>query len=103
MESSCSSSARSTTAPTVDGCASPKLRGSPFRSGYHDFTVRTGGLVVFPRLIAAEHRTELLTQPMASGIVELDTLLAGGIECSTATLLVGPAGTGKSAIATQFA
>src|SRR4051812_25441345 len=33
-----------------------KLRGSPFRSGYHDYTVKTGGLVVFPRLIAAEHR-----------------------------------------------
>ncbi len=80
-----------------------KLRGSPFRSGYHDYTVRTGGLVVFPRLIAAEHRTELLSQPMSSGISELDALLGGGVDRSTATLLVGPAGTGKSAIATQFA
>ncbi|HEV8246143.1 MAG TPA: ATPase domain-containing protein [Polyangiaceae bacterium] len=80
-----------------------KLRGSPFRSGYHDFTVLTGGLAVFPRLIAAEHRTDLLSEPMPSGIGELDALLGGGVDRSTATLLVGPAGTGKSAIATQFA
>ncbi len=80
-----------------------KLRGSPFRSGYHDYVLQTGGLAVFPRLIAAEHRTELLSEPLQSGISELDALLGGGVDRSTATLLVGPAGTGKSAIATQFA
>lgn len=80
-----------------------KLRASTFRSGYHDFVVERGGLVVFPRLIAAEHRTELLTEPLPSGIAELDALLGGGVDRSTATLLVGPAGSGKSAVATQFA
>jgi circadian clock protein KaiC len=80
-----------------------KLRGSPFRSGYHDYVVVTGGLRIFPRLIAAEHRTELLTEPLPSGISELDALLGGGVDRSTATLFVGPAGTGKSALATQFA
>jgi circadian clock protein KaiC len=80
-----------------------KLRGSPFRSGYHDFVVHTGGLVVFPRLIASEHRTELLASALPSGIAELDSLLGGGIDRSTATLMIGPAGAGKSAIATQFA
>jgi circadian clock protein KaiC len=80
-----------------------KLRGSPFRSGYHDYVVVTGGLVVYPRLVAAEHRTELLTEPLPSGIAALDALLGGGVDRSTATLLIGPAGTGKSAIATQFA
>ena len=80
-----------------------KLRGSSFRSGYHDFIVSKGGLVVFPRLIAAEHRTELLTEPLPSGVPALDALLKGGVDRSTATLLVGPAGTGKSALATQLA
>ena len=32
-----------------------KFRGSDFRSGFHDFAIRRGGLEVFPRLIAAEH------------------------------------------------
>jgi circadian clock protein KaiC len=79
-----------------------KLRGSRFRSGYHDFIVSTGGVVVFPRLIALEHRTSILTEPLPSGISELDELLGGGLDRSTATLLMGPAGTGKSAVATQF-
>ena len=80
-----------------------KLRGSPFRSGFHDYVVQSGGLAVFPRLIALEHRTEVLSEPVASGVAALDALLGGGIDRSTATLLVGPAGAGKSAIASQFA
>ncbi len=80
-----------------------KLRGSSFRSGYHDFNVREGGLIVFPRLIAAEHRSEVLSAPLPSGLPALDELLKGGIDRSTATLLMGPAGTGKSALATQLA
>ncbi|HEX6272376.1 MAG TPA: ATPase domain-containing protein, partial [Polyangiaceae bacterium] len=80
-----------------------KLRGSSFRSGYHDFTVKTGGLQAFPRLVAAEHRTELTAEPISSGIGSLDDILGGGIDRATCTLLVGPAGVGKSAISTQFA
>jgi len=80
-----------------------KLRGSPFRSGYHDYAVLTGGMQVFPRLVAAEHRSALLSEPLPSGLRALDELLGGGVDRSTATLLMGPAGTGKSALATQFA
>jgi circadian clock protein KaiC len=80
-----------------------KLRGSPFRSGYHDLCLRTGGLVVYPRLTAAEHRTDTMSEPIGSDIVELDAMLGGGIDRSTSTLLMGPAGVGKSALATQFA
>lgn len=80
-----------------------KLRGSRFRSGYHDFIVETGGLVVFPRLVAAEHRTESTTEAISSGVAELDRILGGGIDRSTCTLIIGPAGAGKSAIAAQFA
>jgi circadian clock protein KaiC len=80
-----------------------KLRGSSFRSGHHDFTITTGGLAVFPRLTASEHRTELVAEPISSGVAGLDEILGGGIDRATCTLLIGPAGTGKSAIATQFA
>lgn len=79
-----------------------KYRGSEFRGGYHDYLIRKGGLVVFPRLIAAEHRHPTGGRKLPSGIPEFDTLLGGGIEEGTSTLVVGGAGTGKSTIAAQF-
>src|SRR5215204_5743667 len=33
-----------------------KYRGQSYRGGYHDFAIKTGGLAVFPRLVAAEYR-----------------------------------------------
>ena len=80
-----------------------KLRGAVFRTGYHDFDVQKGGLVVYPRLVASEHRAELHPQRLSSGVTALDRLLGGGLDRGSATLLVGPAGAGKSTIATQFA
>jgi circadian clock protein KaiC len=80
-----------------------KLRGSRFRSGYHDFVVATGGLVVFPRLVAAEHRTEFLAESIPTGIAGLDLMLGGGLDRATATLVLGASGAGKSAIAARFA
>lgn len=80
-----------------------KLRGSSFRSGHHDFAIRSGGLVVFPRLVSSEHRTAYQPEPVASGVPGLDRLLGGGIERGCATLIMGPAGTGKSVLATQIA
>lgn len=80
-----------------------KLRGSRFRSGHHDFTVRTGGIEVFPRLVAAEHRTDVEAAAVSSDNAGLDAILGGGIDRATCTLLIGPAGAGKSIIATQFA
>ena len=80
-----------------------KLRGSAFREGYHDYIIRTGGLDIFPRLIAAEHKPGFQRRPVPSGIQELDDLLSGGIDTGTSTLLTGPAGCGKSTIATRYA
>ena len=80
-----------------------KLRGSPFRSGYHDFSVQYGGLKVFPRLVASEHRSTVRPEPFSSDVPELDAMMSGGIDRATCTLLIGPAGIGKSALATQFA
>jgi len=79
-----------------------KHRGRRFRGGYHDYLIGMGGLQVFPRLVAAEHRTDLDEQKFSSGIESLDELLGGGLERGTSTLVVGAAGTGKSSLAAQF-
>jgi circadian clock protein KaiC len=79
-----------------------KFRGVKFRGGFHDYTIRTGGLEVFPRLVAAEHRDLPEVRRLPSGIAEIDQLLGGGLEAGTGTLIVGPAGTGKSTLAAQF-
>jgi circadian clock protein KaiC len=79
-----------------------KYRGQRFRGGYHDLTIKTGGVEVFPRLVAAEHRTGFSRDQRTSDIAELDALLGGGIEQGSSTLILGPAGTGKSTFALQF-
>jgi circadian clock protein KaiC len=80
-----------------------KLRGSAFREGYHDYVLRTGGLDIFPRLIASEHKPGFRRKAVPSGIKELDDLLQGGIDTGTSTLLMGPAGCGKSTVAFRYA
>jgi len=80
-----------------------KVRGTKFRGGYHDFIIRTGGLQIFPRLVAAEHRHTLTPRPLSSGIPQFDALLGGGLDRGTSTLLMGPAGAGKSSLASQYA
>jgi circadian clock protein KaiC len=79
-----------------------KYRGVRFRGGYHDYIIQRGGIEVYPRLIASEHRAPVEMENLASGIAELDVLLGGGIESGTSTLIVGAAGTGKSSLATKF-
>jgi len=79
-----------------------KMRGRAFSEGRHDFVIRHGGLQVFPRLVAAEHKAPSERGAVDSGIPHLDTLLGGGLARGTSTLLVGAAGTGKSSLATQF-
>jgi circadian clock protein KaiC len=80
-----------------------KMRGIQFRGGYHDFTIRKGGLAVFPRLIAAEHHQQFANDFTASGNDELDQLLGGGLERGTNALLIGAAGVGKSSLALNYA
>jgi circadian clock protein KaiC len=79
-----------------------KYRGSQFRGGYHDYLIKKGGLVVFPRLVAAESRQPASCAKLPSNVTELDDLMGGGVEEGTSTLIVGGAGTGKSTIAAQF-
>ncbi len=79
-----------------------KLRGQAYRGGYHDFTIRRGGLDVFPRLIAAEHIHDQRRGLLKSGNAELDALMGGGLQYGTAVVLLGPAGSGKSTTALQY-
>jgi circadian clock protein KaiC len=80
-----------------------KMRGMSYRGGYHDFVIRKGGLDVFPRLIASEHHEPFTDQHVASGLPALDQLLGGGLPSGSSSLLMGPAGSGKSTVALQFA
>jgi circadian clock protein KaiC len=79
-----------------------KVRGSNFREGYHDYEIVTGGLLVHPRLVAGEHHDKFEQALCRSGIPNLDAMLHGGLTAGSTTLLLGPAGAGKSTISTQF-
>ena len=80
-----------------------KLRGSAFREGFHDYVIRSGGVVVFPRLVASEYANEHEEASVAaSGLAELDQLAGGGLGRGTSTLLIGPAGCGKTTLALRF-
>ena len=80
-----------------------KLRGSSFREGFHDYTIETGGISIYPRLIAAEHKPGFERKRVLSGIQALDRLFGGGIDTGTSTLFIGPAGCGKSTVALRYA
>jgi circadian clock protein KaiC len=78
-----------------------KYRGMQFRGGYHDYIIQRGGIAVFPRLVASDTRAQVDLVKLSSGLDSLDSLLGGGIERGTSTLIVGAAGTGKSTLAAQ--
>ena len=80
-----------------------KVRGATYRGGYHDCVIETGGITIFPRLVAAEHHRNFVNKHLSSGLPELDALLGGGLAHGTATLLSGPPGSGKSNIALIYA
>lgn len=80
-----------------------KMRGVQYSEGYHDYTIIKGGLQIFPRLIAGEHHVPFRRESISSGIAGLDQLLGGGMDRGTTTLILGPAGSGKSTIAIQYA
>lgn len=80
-----------------------KMRGTKFRSGYHDCLLEKGGLRVFPRLVAAEHHTVFDAAPQTTGVPALDDLLGGGLVPGTNTLFTGPSGVGKTTTAIRCA
>lgn len=80
-----------------------KMRGRSYHSGYHDCRIISGGMQVFPRLVAAEHRQDVPAGTASSGVPEMDAMLGGGLSRGTSCIFVGPAGVGKSTCALQFA
>ena len=80
-----------------------KIRGTTYRGGYHDFRIKTGGIDVFPRLVAAEHHKRFTQENVLSNVKGLDALLGGGLARGTSNLFTGPPGTGKSTLALKFA
>lgn len=79
-----------------------KMRGIAFRGGFHDFTIKRGGLDIFPRLIAAEHHDQFVEGIVSSGILAFDSLVGGGLERGTNALFIGAAGVGKSSLALSY-
>lgn len=79
-----------------------KMRARRYRGGYHDFVIRTGGFDVYPRLSAADYPLRDGGAPLRSGNERLDRLIGGGLDRGSSTLFAGPAGVGKSVLATQF-
>jgi circadian clock protein KaiC len=79
-----------------------KYRGQKYRGGFHDFAIVHGGVRVFPRLVASEHHTKYSRTRLSTDIAEFDGLLGGGIDAGSSTLILGPAGTGKSLIGIGF-
>jgi circadian clock protein KaiC len=80
-----------------------KLRGSAYREGFHDYTIEHGGVVIYPRLVAAEHDAPYSEERVQSGVEGLDTMFGGGIARGSSTLITGPTGSGKSTIAARYA
>lgn len=80
-----------------------KMRAIAFRDGYHDFSIRRGGLRVYPRLVAGEHFEELPDETASCGLPQLDALLGGGVERGSSVLVMGAAGVGKSTLTAQIA
>lgn len=75
-----------------------KMRGIKFRGGYHDYILDTGGIRIFPRLVAAEHSAKFTPVTRSTGSPGLDMLLGGGLVAGTNTLFVGPSGVGKTTV-----
>jgi circadian clock protein KaiC len=78
-----------------------KMRGIKFRGGFHDYVLDTGGLKMFPRLVAAEHPREFALETKPTGSRGIDSLLGGGLVVGTNTLIVGPSGIGKTSVSVR--
>jgi len=79
-----------------------KVRGIPYRDGYHNYTIETGGLQVYPRLVAGDHSVTAPPGAISSGLPELDVMLGGSLDQGTSVMLIGPAGVGKSTLTAQY-
>lgn len=79
-----------------------KYRGSDFRKGNHAFRIGESGFELFPALRPNKYSRNFISNPVPSGLTELDEMLHGGIEKGTTSLITGPSGVGKTNLCVQF-
>jgi circadian clock protein KaiC len=86
-----------------------KIRGQAQAPGLHSFRISGDGIEVFPRAILGRVTTGGEASAGATGSVrltmgipELDRMLGGGLPAGYSLLAVGPTGSGKTILATQF-
>jgi circadian clock protein KaiC len=80
-----------------------KLRGGDFQSGWHDFAILSGEVLVFPSLIAQEHHRDEPEIDILSHVEGFDEMFGGPMVTGCSTMLLGPSGVGKSTLALQYA
>ena len=82
-----------------------KLRGANYVTGRHFFELGADGLTFYPRVRAPEMTGEPpvdLADRVATGVTGLDTLLRGGLPRTSATMVEGGTGTGKTLVGLHF-
>src|SRR5579871_1662555 len=79
-----------------------KMRGVRFQDGRHDFVIQTGGLELYPRLTARDGTIVKSHGAAESGSAQMDALLGGGLDRGSSTLLLGPAGSGKTTVCSHY-
>jgi circadian clock protein KaiC len=83
-----------------------KLRGSDHLRGRHALCITSDGIVVWPRTeslpLSAQRRPRDPSARLPTGATGLDAMIGGGIPLGSSTVVLGPAGAGKTALALQF-
>lgn len=82
------------------------MRGQAQSPGVHTFRISDSGVEVFPRALIRPGEQVQIEIPaevrMSTGIKELDAMMGGGLPQGYSLLVVGPTGSGKTVLATQF-
>ena len=80
-----------------------KARGRAPMPGLHTFRITENGLQIFPRIPEQTVKRKVAkAERQPTGVPGMDEMIGGGIVSGDAVLLTGPAGSGKSTVATQF-
>jgi circadian clock protein KaiC len=82
-----------------------KFRGSSYLQGVHSYAITADGIVVYPRLetlVNSAGDANGDSQRVSSGNIRLDAMLGGGFPARSATMIIGPSGTGKTTLGLQF-
>jgi circadian clock protein KaiC len=83
-----------------------KSRGSASLGGLHHYEINANGIVVYPRIESFYARPSKVDQApqerVSSGVTDLDARIGGGLPASSATIVVGPGGSGKTSFGLNF-